>query len=199
MLTGISCSEYKWLLIGEGYIESFLNAHFDLKEAYRPLAIGRVKLAKRRQAGYEFVEAVDPKDGRRYRYTGFVEQPGVKDPKFSKDYYRVVLVSVLAVGTRPRYGVTFDDISTRQDRDYWIAGSSLKVIDLQENRVIAERVGYMYDPAQGDTGRGRSPWLLATAYACPAFPGNQPHVHRLEQTESFVEKVLIPRTKIVLP
>jgi len=181
---------------GEGYIQSFLSAHFDLDDAYRHLAIGRAKLAKRRQAGYEFVEAVDPKDGRRYRHTGFVEQPGIKNPKYSKNYYRVVLVSTLAAGERPRYGVTFDDISTRQDRDFWIAGSSLKVIDLQENRVIAERIGYMYDPGQGDATSGRSPWLLAAAHACPAFPGTQPHVHRLGQTAKFVEKVLVPRRKI---
>jgi len=177
---------------GEGYIESFLSTHFDLDDAYRHLAIGRAKLAKRRQAGYEFVEAIDPKDGRRYRYTGFVEQPGIRSPKYSQNYYRVVLVSALSTGAKPRYGVTFDDISTRQDRDYWIAGSSLKVIDLQENRVIAERIGYMYDPGQGNTGRGRSPWLLAAAHACPAFSGTQPHVHRLGQTAKFVEKVLVP-------
>lgn len=181
---------------GEGYIKSFLSAHFDLDGAYRHLAIGRAKLAKRRQAGYEFVEAIDPKDGRRYRYTGFVEQPSLKNSNYSPNYYRVILISALAPVERPRYGVTFDDISTRQDRDYWIAGSSLKVIDLKKNRVIAERVGYMYDPGQGDTSRGRSPWLLAAAHACPAFPGTQPHVHRLGQTAKFVEKVLVPRRKI---
>jgi hypothetical protein len=51
----------------------------------------------------------------------------------------------------PRYGVTYDDISTREERDYWIAGSSLKVIDLQTNEVMAERIGYMMDRGQGDT------------------------------------------------
>lgn len=178
---------------GSAYIQSFLKVNFDLDDAYRHLAVGPAKLAKRRQVGYEFVDALDPESGRRYRYTGFIEQPGKTNPNFSLNYYRVILVAKEAEAARPRYGVTFEDISTPLDRDYWIAGSSLKVIDLKENRVIAERVGYMYDPGQGNTSGGRSPWMMAASYACPAFPGSTPHIHRLGQSERFVEKVLVPK------
>lgn len=46
-------------------------------------------------------------------------------------------------------GSTFDDISTHAEREYGIAGSSLRVIDLETKEVLAERVGYMVDMAQG--------------------------------------------------
>ena len=69
-----------------------------------------------------------------------------------------------------RFGVEWNDISTREDREHWIAGSSLKVIDLQTNEVIAERVGYMIDRGQGSQAGGRSPWLFAEQFACPSFP-----------------------------
>jgi hypothetical protein len=93
----------------------------------------------------------------------------------------------------PRYGVTYDDISTREERDYWIAGSSLKVIDLPTNEVMAERIGYMMDRGQGDRGGGRSPWLFAKNNACPQFPAAPDgHVVQANQTRDFVVKTLKP-------
>src|SRR5690606_29528976 len=104
-----------------------------------------------------------------------------------------------APASSPRYGVTFEDISTRQEREYWIAGSSLKVIDLQTGEVIAERIGYMYDWAQGSKAGHRSPWLFAADNACPAFRRSKnPKVRtpaastQAYQTLDFVEKVLHP-------
>ncbi len=154
--------------------------------------------------GYRYVEALDEKDGQRYRYTGSMKAVGRKDvtakgvqmalernPNYDLNIYAFVLDKVPAPGKPPRYGVTYDDISIREDRDYWIAGSSLKVIDLQTNEVMAERIGYMMDRGQGDTSGGRSPWRLAANAACPAFPRferNPPF--QLQQTRRFVEAVL---------
>jgi len=155
--------------------------------------------------GYRYVEALDPKDDKRYRYTGSRKAVGKQDatapntrvelqrnPNYDLNIYAFVLDRVPAPGVMPRYGVTYDDISTREERDYWIAGSSLKVIDLQTNEVMAERIGYMLDRGQGDRGSGRSPWLFAADNACPPFPstpGGQPF--KMDQTRDFVEKVLV--------
>ncbi len=114
-----------------------------------------------------------------------------RNPNYDLNIYAYVLDKVPASGSAPRYGVTYDDISTRKDRDYWIAGSSLRVIDLQTNEVMAERIGYMMDRGQGNTSGGRSPWRLAANVACPAFPRfdrNPPF--QLQQTRRFVEAVL---------
>ncbi len=88
--------------------------------------------------------------------------------------------------------MTFDDISTREDREYWIAGSSLKVIDLANNEVIAERIGYMVDWAQGSRAGGRSPWLFAADNACPRFSDRNGSSAQSYQALDFVEQVLKP-------
>lgn len=181
--------------LGEGYIKSFLQAHHEL-----PAIAARMKgyaFTPREQFGYAFVEADNPSDGKRHRYTAIIEQPGLADPQYIKDYVRVVMTSHPSNDQPPRYGVTYEDISTTEDRQHWIAGSSLKVVDLQTNEVIAERIGYMMDPGQGrrGSGGGRSPWLIAAHTACPAFKGPNPNAPQGGQTAIFVEKVLQPRAK----
>jgi site-specific recombinase len=117
--------------------------------------------------------------------------------KFTTNEY--VVDRQVANTPAPRFGVTYDDISTREEREYWIAGSSLKVIDLETKEVIAERIGYMVDVFQGSKAGARSPWLLAADHACPSFQRNsvRPPVHssvsQLRQTQRFVEKVLRPK------
>ncbi len=146
--------------------------------------------------GYRYVDAVDPKDGKRYRYTGRIDQPWLRDKRYGEWVREFVLDRVPAPDPAPRYGVTFDDISTTEERDYWIAGSSLKVIDLQTNQVMAERIGYMIDFGQGNESGGRSPWLLALNYACPAFPKDGGGRANTDvQTKKFVVQVLIPATE----
>lgn len=84
-----------------------------------------------------------------------------------------------------RYGVTWEDISTQTDRQHWIAGGRLVIIDLRENTVIAERIGFLVDPGQGSRDGGRTPWTWARTNdkACPTVRG-----HNL----TFVEKILKP-------
>lgn len=161
--------------------------------------------------GYRYVVAKDLDDGQLYRYTGGwistrkkvatasrLQEELKKNPNFDINIYDFQLQKAPAEPL-PRYGVTWDDISTREDREHWIAGSSLKVIDLQTNQVIAERVGYMFDPGLGSTAGFRSPWLQAADTACPAF--RDPSLPRVQpafsytsgQTYRFVSKVLIPK------
>ena len=188
-------------LIGAtGYITSFVRGSYQANTKGTPAPGSPPRL------GYLFVEAADPSDGKRYRYTGEVREyeatssimMGGDGKKFKRTGF--VLDKLPAPGAAPRYGVTHDDISTREEREYWIAGSSLRVIDLLTNEVLAERVGYMIDLAQGSTARGRSPWLLAADNACPSFFRNPQLPHRgpafavqARQAQDFVEKVLKPK------
>ncbi len=180
---------------GRGYFTNFL---------YGRTARGSVTYKDNISAGYRYVEAIDPKDGKRYRYTGSMKVIGQmnrsafnvqvelkRNPDFDLNKHAYTLDKVPAPGPAPRYGVTYDDISTREDRDYWIAGSSLRVIDLQPNEVMAERIGYMMDRGQGNTSGGRAPWLLAAKNACPAFPlAPGGHPFKMNQTRDFVEAAL---------
>lgn len=180
-------------LDSDGYIETFVRDSYAKMRSPNPNPDWPPRL------GYFYVEAQDPKDGQRYRYTGRVEEPWQTNKSYLKGYTRFVLDKVPAHGSLPRYGVTYDDISTREEREYWIAGSSLKVIDLQTNEVIAERIGYMVDWAQGSQAGGRSPWLFAADNACPSFQRfknpvvqNRGASNQSWQTLDFVEKVLKP-------
>lgn len=190
---------------GEGYIQSFARGFETRQAQFAPGSPPRL--------GYPYVEALDPQDGKRYRYTGSMKVVGKKDataynvqieqkrnPNYDLNTYVFVLDKTPAPGPMPRYGVIYDDISTREERDYWIAGSSLKVIDLKTNEVMAERIGYMMDRGQGSAAGGRSPWLLAAEYACPGFqrnplnpitPGHAASAQQL-QTLDFVEKIIKP-------
>ncbi|WCM90224.1 hypothetical protein [Acidovorax sp. NCPPB 3576] len=185
---------------GKGYIHNFLRGSFEATHKYPDSFTPPL--------GYLYVEAIDPADGVRYRYTGSVkavrkmkiDAPNVqlelkRDPNFDLNIYDYVLDRVAAKGLVPRYGVTYDDISTKEERDYWIAGSSLKVIDLQTNEVIAERIGYMVDWAQGIRLGGRSPWLLAANNACPEFAPRHGSSAQPRQASNFVQKVLKPSEK----
>lgn len=186
---------------GNDYIKSFL---YGRNERGHLVAIGPVATK-----GYRYVEAIDLKDGQRYRYTGSVKTVGKQDanayniqvelkrnPNYDLNIYAFVLDKTPAPGQPPRYGVTYDDISTHEERAYWIAGSSLKVIDLKTNEVMAERIGYMLDRGQGNNGGGRSPWLLAANHACPSFKpveATQPGFsYQVDQSRKFVERILKP-------
>lgn len=176
------------------YLLNFLRGFYHQKP--RPAIPGEPP-----QVGYLYIEAVDPQDGKRYRYTGRMEEPWQTNKKYSKGYTRFVLDKTLATGEAPRYGVTYDDISTREEREYWIAGSSLRVVDLQTGETIAERIGYMMDSGQGSRAGARTPWLAAASNACPGFhqnslqpptPGYPASSEQAGQTLIFVEKVLTP-------
>lgn len=124
---------------GDAYIKSFLNGFFEANFK-RPDVPANVVYP---HVAYRYVEAIDPKDGKRYRYTGRLDDPWRYDKSYSITYKRFVLDRNPAPRSSPRYGVTYDDISTHEEREYWIARSSLKVVDLQTAEVIAERIGYL--------------------------------------------------------
>lgn len=192
---------------GDGYIGTFIRGSFQAQTTGTPI------LGAPPRIGYRYVETLDPSDGKRYRYTGSVKAVGKMDAtapnvqvdlkqnsNFDLNIYAFVLDKAPAPGSAPRYGITYDDISTQEERTYWIAGSSLKVIDLKTNEVIAERIGYMMDQGQGSAAGGRSPWLLAADHACPSFqrnflrpPGGHGASSQAHQTQDFVEKILKPK------
>jgi hypothetical protein len=194
---------------GDSYIKSLLRGNY---LAGRDI---QIPVGYPPRVGFNFVDAQDPKDGQRYRYTGGMKVVGQMDatapnvqvdlkrnPNFDLNIYSFVMDRIPAPGKPPRYGVTYDDISTHEEREYWIAGSSLKVIDLQTNEVVAERTGYMVDWAQGSRAGQRSPWLFAADNACPDFFRNYKNLPASQrnhaaswqsyQTLDFVEKVLKP-------
>lgn len=128
---------------GEGYIGSFLS----------PIAgvSLNTRVAEARRSRFRYVEVEDPESKKLFRYTGVIKSVGGRDPNFE-------IQKVEVLNRSARHGVTYEDISTSEDRESWIAGGLLKVVDLQSNEVIAERRGYIFDPELGNTAGGRGPW-----------------------------------------
>ena len=125
--------------------------------------------------GYRYIETIDPGDGKRYRYTG--EMRPLREGADPQMTFR----KEPAPRPMPRYAVDFEDLTTPDERMQWIAGGALRVIDLETNEVMAERIGYMVDRGLGAKGGGRQPWAYAAReWSCP-----QPRPAR-----DFVEKIL---------
>ena len=72
-----------------------------------------------------------------------------------------------------RFGILWEDISTIEDRKYWVAGSRLRIVDLNDNTVIAERIGFFIEAGFGSTEGGRRPWLTSRGprTTCPPLHG----------------------------
>ena len=87
-----------------------------------------------------------------------------------------------------RFGISWEDISTSLDRKYWVAGSRLRVVDLADNSVVAERVGYFIEAGLGSTAMQRRPWQSSRGpkTTCPSL------VNRDFSDRWFVLKVLDP-------
>ena len=102
-------------------------------------------------AGLEFVElelGEGASDQRRLLRISY--DPGSRD-------YRAV------AATKPvsRFALQWQDISTSGDRKYWVAASRLSVIDLSNNTLVAERIGYFIEAGFGSTAGQRRPWLAS--------------------------------------
>ncbi|UXH79791.1 hypothetical protein [Roseateles amylovorans] len=176
---------------GDGYIHSFLRGNVG------PYWVARPGWPQRQ--GYRFVEALDVESGKWYRYTGQVEvKQGSSYPLKPQDW-KFDVFKVPINWPTGKYGVAYEDISTKEERDLWIAGSRLYVIDIASGEILGERVGYMVDLSQGSLAMGRQPWLYAANNACPSFdrfPGAKGERRgssmQIRQTSDFVEKILIP-------
>jgi hypothetical protein len=184
----------------QGCIEQFLRSTFvvpnhDMNKPYLP------------ENGYEFVETTDPRDGEEYRYIAGVVATVKRTPenraKAIKNNNGVdpgEYVFGFGMQREPikkfsaGYGITWEEVSTREDREHWIAGGAISIIDLQTNKLVAKRVGYMMDPGLGSTAGFRDPWGFARYNSCPEqpkLPDGRP-VSREDEKKAFVFKVLQP-------
>lgn len=130
--------------------------------------------------GYRWVDVIDEKDGKRYRYT-LIYRPR---PTSQIGYIEAILDKVPAPDPSPRYGVTYEDHVIPEDRYLGIASSTIKVIDLKINEVLGEMTRYAWSP--GAPSRvNPSPWL--TAYRCPDHARGTNAA-----TRKFVDQILVP-------
>jgi hypothetical protein len=190
---------------GDEFITTFLGYEYGgevLGGAFEPVRRDyRGSISTNRRPGglpgYRWVEVIEEKDGKRFRYAGSNKVVGRMDvnatnvkidlqrnPNFDLNIYGWVLDKTLATGQSPRYGVTYEDHVIPEDRYLGIAGSTVKVLDLKTKEVLGEMIRYAWSP--GAPSRDNpSPWL--TAYRCPDHARGTNAA-----TRKFVDQILIP-------
>ena len=178
---------------GDGFITSFLGYEYGSSTLdgtptpITPRYRGYINTDRRPGGlpGYRWVEVIDEKDSKRYRFTGRYDEPWKTDSSYSKSYVRFNLDKAPSpFSAPPRYGVTYEDHVIPEERYLGVASSTVRVIDLQTKEVLGELTRYAWSP--GAPSRvNPSPWL--TAYRCPDHArGNS------TATRKFVDQILIP-------
>ena len=128
------------------------------------------------QTGFQFVEVIeDGTTGKRYvKYA----QPDPRQWAVRTEIEKPV----------SRFGISWEDISTPNDRKYWVAASRLRIVDLQDNTIVAERIGVLIEGGFGSTAGQRRPWLTSRGPSTTC-----PRVESLfYQDRYFIQKVLNP-------
>lgn len=120
---------------------------------------------------YRYVDVVSAADGERVRY--HLDLSG----KLAHEHTKAA---------RPPYALSFEDTVDPLEREAWVAGSMVKIVDLEKNEVLGEFVRYVIDPGQGSRAGHRVPWLFARG--C-----NMQHGYGYESTQNFAFKVLKPK------
>lgn len=187
---------------GDGYLNTFLGFEYSgspLGEPVSTLRRGYINTDHRAGGlpGYRYVDVIDAKDGKRYRYAGSNKVVGRKDVSASNvkinlerdanydlNIYGWVLDKTPTIGSAPRYGVTYEDHMIPADRALGVASSTVTVLDLKTNEILGEMTRYAWSP--GTSGGNPSPWL--TAYKCPSHAAGSDAL-----TRKFVDQILIPK------
>ena len=160
---------------GEDYIATFLmwEQHQDKRNPR-----GGLNYTPSDLPGYEYVD-VQSGDGLVYRYT--LAEPGNPDStKLSKSTLR---------GEPARYAVSFVNILNDADRQSWVAGTTVTIVDTQTSKVMAESTWYALEPGQGSKAGARQPWRFA--FSCPDLRGSQVR----SPTRFFVDQILKPKKR----
>lgn len=166
---------------GDDFISAFLL--FEWRAEGAESRRGNVNSGPTSRPGYRYVDVVNPADGKRYRYS--LEFGPARYPTQSWSGREYKLQRMLTTEAPPRYAVTFEDIVNPEDRALWIAGSTVSVLDLMQNDVIAELTLFVLDRGQGSSDQ-RVPWALAVN--CPPREGSS-----AVTTRFFVDQVAKPK------
>lgn len=115
------------------------------------------------RGGFDYVESPHPdKAGKYLRYKLWSPRGNVA----GKPLYEM-WQPMETDDRQSRYGYTWDDISTKEDRHYWVAGGRLRVVDLETGEVVAERVGYVIERYFGVSSGTFNPAPWRNARQCP--------------------------------
>lgn len=145
-----------WDAKGDGYISEFLKYSDNIDAV-----------------GYDYVDVLQ-KNNEIIRYS-LESTPKMK-----------IMVQKSNPSNPARYAITYTNNVDPALRKYWIAGTTIQIVDRQTNELLAEKTVFIFDSGGGVSIGGSSPWRRTATKVCP---------HALEHergTRRFVNKILIP-------
>ena len=185
------------------YIKDFLAYRYPISLADNSYGVS-VNVNPGVQPGFRYVDVLDDKDGKYYRYTGSEKAVGKKDttavnvklalsrdPDYDLNVYEWTLDRVPSPQPLARYAVTFEDSVIPEERAKGFASSKVIVLDMQTNEVLAEMVRYVWGPSQ-PTSYTPNPWL--TTDKCPMVSDGSSSA-----TRQFVDRVLVAKGATLPP
>ena len=174
-------------VFGDSYIESFLSVESHDRGFDRG-GRGTISGLAPGYPRYRYVDAIDEKDGKRYRYSlEMVEDRRDANGNMIKAG-GPELRREPATGPEPRYAIDYEDLIDPADRKMWIAGTKVKVVDQTTGGIIAEYLSYAWDAGMGYTKGVRAPWQYAASHGnmyCPPINGAID-----TRTRYFIDRVL---------
>ncbi len=150
---------------GVDYIKQFLMFEYrspdtpTIRGSLGPMTLETRQTRPDARNGYAFVEYVDTQDHRRYRCR----------PDWSLNHPNWIagqLKCETVADSKARYSLDYEDVVDRKDREHWVAGTTLRVVDKVTGEVVAELKRFVIDPGFGVSTTGRWPWSQG---ACQDF------------------------------
>ena len=174
----------------DGYISNFLAYRYSIVQLDNSYGVNTSRHADS-WPGFRYVDVLDDKDGKYYRYTGRWDEPWKYDKSYLKGYIKFFLDKVPSPQPLARYAVTFEDSVIPEERAKGFASSKVMVLDMQTNEVLAEMVRYVWGPSQ-PTSYTPNPWL--TTDKCPGVAEGSDSA-----TRQFIDRVLVAKGAKIPP
>lgn len=165
-----------------GYAEYFLlDRRWTLGEKNQAPGM-RPTIGKSEAHGFKYVDVLSDEGRKRTRITAQEDPLYQELPTPGVRFHRRETNE-----PAPRYAVTYEDNLDPELRKHWIAGTTIKVLDMKSGEVIGQRSYWKWDAGFGVSLDGRSPW--GTARSCPSgLPGSV-------KTHEFVDQVLLAKQR----
>ena len=138
---------------GKNYIASFLFEHSKTFGGF----------------GYGYVDVLQA-DGTIIRYSG---DWNINDRPFDEE---------INPAQPARYAITYENNVNPALRQHWVAGTTIQVLDRQNNELLAEKIIFAFEPGLGSTVTARQPWVKREV--CPD------EIRSKRSTYLFINKVL---------
>jgi hypothetical protein len=103
-------------------------------ESWYEREVGQLLWHEDNQSSFLFVELLRSNNSGVTRFT----------PETRKSHQHLVTDTA-----QSRYGYAWKDVSTLEDLEHWVTRNQLKVIDMETNELVAERIAYMLDKYPG--------------------------------------------------